>query len=130
MNLLNKIFNYDDIEITIINKKYSILLIGFIVIILLLVLIKKDNYYSSTFTYVDKSLVLLVDKDYVNEIRDNKQIIIDDINYDYSINSIEPFNDYFLISIETKLKNINNGIYKIHLGKESVFDYIVRIIIK
>ena len=130
MSLLNKIFNYDDIEINNVNRKYGVILGFFMVIIALLLLIKKDNYYSNTFTYIDNSIVLLVDKDKVNKIETGDKIIVDEINYDYSINSVEPFNNSFLISIKTKLKNINNGIYKIYLGKESVFDYIVRIIKK
>ena len=73
-----------------------------------------------------------MDKDYVNKIKDEKEILIDDIKYEYSIKKLEQLNDNYMISINinTKLENINQGIYKIIIGKESIFDYIIRIIKK
>ena len=130
MNLLNSLFNYDDIEITKVNKRYIVMLMVIIIITIAIVLIKKNISYINTFTIIDDSVILLVDKDYINKIKNINKIIIDDIEFDYSINGIEPLNDVCMVSIKTntKLNNITSGKYKILLGKERIFDYIVRII--
>ena len=43
-----------------------------------------------------------------------------------------PLDNNFLVSIKLniKIKNISEGDYKIYLGKERLFDYIIRIIRK
>lgn len=131
MNLLNNIFSYDNMEINKVNKRYILIFSLLIILILLLMIIKKDNYYENTFTVIDNSIVLLVDKNYVNKIKDNKKIIIDNIDCEYSINSVEPLNDMYMVNIKIDIKiNVNNGSYKLYLGKERIFDYIVRIIKK
>lgn len=131
MNLLNNIFSYDNMEINKVNKRYILIFSLLIILILLLMIIKKDNYYENTFTVIDNSIVLLVDKNYVNKIKDNKKIIIDNIDCEYSINSVESLNDMYMVNIKIDIKiNVNNGSYKLYLGKERIFDYIVRIIKK
>ena len=132
MNLLNSVFNRDDYEI---NKRnhFSIILVSIMIVIIVIILVmSKECYYSNVFNKVQEDIVLLVDKDYVNKIKDEKEILIDDIKYEYSIKKLEQLNDNYMISINinTKLENINQGIYKIIIGKESIFDYIIRIIKK
>lgn len=131
MSLLNNVFNYDDIEIVNLNKKYYLVLILIIVIIVMLFLIKKDNYYVNTFSSLDET-VLLVESKYLDKIKSSKEIVINDIKYDYSVNIITPVDSSFLVSINLnhKVKNTNHGVYKINIGKERLFDYIVRIIKK
>ena len=132
MNLLNNIFNYDEMEIVNVNKRYIIVMIIIVIIIIALVLIKKDNYYSNTFTMADSEILLLVEKDYINRIQKHNKIIIDNIENDYSIMSITPIDNIMMVKINTKIaiNNINNGVYKIYLGKERLFDYFIRIIRK
>ena len=98
----------------------------------IILFIKKDYYYSNVFKINGEDIVLLLDKDYVNKIKENKEILIDDIKYDYSIKKLEQLEGSYMISISinTKIENINQGIYKIMIGKESIFDYIIRIIKK
>ena len=132
MNLLNKLFDFDELEMMKINKKYFIIFIFIFFVILLLLIIKKNNYYINTFTIVDNNIILLVEKDFVNEVKNNKEIIINDIKSGYSINKITIDDDFYLISINlnTKIENIKNGKFKIYIGKESLFDFIIRIIKK
>ena len=128
MNLLSNLFNSDDIEITNLNRKYLIIISITIIIMIALLLIKKDNYYQSTFNMIDEKTILLVEKEYINGIKNKKEIVINDIKSDYSIETIEPFNNNYLVSInlKTNIKNIENGTYKINIGKERLFDYIIK----
>ena len=132
MNLLNDAFNSDNRDIVRVNKKYLYILVFMILIISLLLLVKKNNYYVNTFSASDGTIVLLAEKEYVNKVKENKEIIINEIKCDYSIKEIIPADDSFFISINlnTKIKNIGSGIYKVNLGKERLFDYIIRIIKK
>ena len=130
MNLLNSTFNTCDMEIVNTNKKYFIFTIVVLVITISLLMIKKDNYYSNNFSVSDNEVVLLADKKLINKIKEAKKIIISDIENSYSINTITALDNSFLINIDLgiKVKNITSGIYKIYLGKERIFDYIIRII--
>jgi hypothetical protein len=130
MSLLNDLFNSDDIEISNINKLYLLISIVIIIFIGLLLIIKKDNYYSNSFSFINDEVVVLVEKEYINEIQNSKTIYLDDIKCDYSINKIEPIDNSFLvnISLKTKIENIKNGNYKIIIGKERIFDYIIKTI--
>ena len=132
MNLLNNIFNTEDIEIVNVNRKYLVIFIIVLLFISLVLLINKKNYYISKFNVIDNEIILLVEKEYVNKIKNSNGIIINDIENRYSINSITSLNNDFLVSIniDTEIKNIDEGSFKIYLGKEKMFDYIVRIIKK
>ena len=128
MNMLNNLFNYDEIEINNINKKYIILIVIIVVTIILLLLMKKDNYYDNTFTIIDGKIVLISNDKEINKIKDNKELFINDIKYDYSIEGLEVLDDNVLVSInlDTVINNINHGTYRIYLGKESMFNYIIK----
>ena len=130
MNLLNNLFNTEDIEIVNVNRKYLIIMIVVSVVISLLLTINKDNYYVNKFNVIDDGIMLLVEKEYINKIKNSKSITINDVENTYSINSIMPLDNNFLVSIKLniEIKNINEGDYKIYLGKERLFDYIIRII--
>ncbi len=132
MNLLNNIYNFDDIELVKLNKKYLLLITLFLVIIISLLIIKKDNYLDNSFTIVDDRLLLVTDKDNLNKIQEANKIIINDIKCDYQIVEIESFDNSYLVSINinNQIKNIRGGTYQIYLGKERLFDYIIRIIKK
>ena len=132
MNLLNNLFNTEDIEIVNVNKKYLIIVIIGLVVIGLLLIINKKNYYINKYNVIDDEIILLVEKDYINKIKNSKNITINDVENTYSINTIMPLDNDFLVSIKLniKIKNISEGDYKIYLGKERLFDYIIRIIRK
>ena len=129
MNLLNNLFDSDNIAIINVNKKYFKIMILMLIILIFLLLIKKDVYYVNTYTITDEKIILLANNDYVNKIKETNNIIIDNIENKYSINSITLSNNinFVDISLDTKI-NSNGGVYKIKIGKERLFDYIIRII--
>ena len=133
MNLLNNIFNFDEIEIKRLSRKYLLIFIIFILMMITLLLIEKNRYYTNTFNVINEKMVLFVQKEYINEISNNNMIVIDNsIESSYSIKKVEPVDNMFMVSIKTSipLKNISNGSYKVYTGKERLFEYIVRIIKK
>lgn len=132
MNLLSSVFDTDHIGIIRINKKYIKIMVILLVLIIILLFTTKDNYYRNTFTKIDEKTILFVDKDYVNKVKKENTIIINGVETKYNINNITSENDIYLfdVSIETNINNVNNGVYKINLGKEKLFDYILRIIKK
>ncbi len=131
MNMLSDSFN-DDVKIFSFNKKYLCHVVLLSVILLMLLFIKKNMYYQNSFNIVNEKIMLLVDNKYINVIKETKEIEIEGIRCSFSINSILPLEDkyYIDISLNPKIDIISNGIYKIYLGKERLFEYIVRIINK
>lgn len=132
MNLLNNIFSNDDIKIRDNNKWCMIVSLILIMILGSLLLLKKDNYYVNTYSVIDNNIILVVEKEKINDVQNNRKIIIDSIENGYSINNITPTGNSCLvnISLKTALINISGGTYKIYLGKERLFDYIIRIMRK
>lgn len=132
MNLLNSIFNEDDIEISSDNKKYCLIGLILLILLTLVLLIKKDNYYTNNYSVGEDQIILLVEKEYINKVKDANEIFIQEIKCGYSINGITPMEDNFLVSINlnTSINDIKGGNYKLYLGKETLFDYIRKIIKK
>ena len=131
MNLLNNLFNAEDMEIVSVNKKYVVITIVFLVFISLLLMIKKDNYYVNNFSIIENEINLIVEKEYINRIKKSNIIIISGVESKYSINSIMPIENNFLVNIKLDtIENITMGEYKIYLGKERLFDYIIKVIKK
>ena len=130
MSLLNDIFDTDRIKIMEVNRKYMIVLIIILIIIICLLFTEKKHFYTNTITNVGESIVLIVEKEMVNHIKNNKKIIIDDIENDYSINRIEVLQDMSFIYVDLKYNDIHSNTYKIYLGKETVLEYIIRILKK
>ena len=131
MNLLNEFFDHDRYEIFNVNKKSVITLLIVIMLITLIILCtKKDNYYINEFSLVNNEMILLVEKNYVNQIKKNKKIIINDIENNYSINKITPVDDNYMVTIKVSdvINNSKTGKYKILIGKENLFEFILRII--
>lgn len=131
MNLLNNLFNAEDMEIVSVNKKYVVITTVFLVFISLLLVIKKDNYYVNNFSIIENEINLIVEKEYINRIKKSNIIIISGVESKYSINSIMPIENNYLVNIKLDtIENITMGEYKIYLGKERLFDYIIKVIKK
>ena len=132
MNLLDNVFNTDKLEINMVNKKYLIVFCFLIILLVIILLIKKDYYYENNLILGDERIILLVDKDKINEVKNKKKVLINEIESDYSINKIidEENVCYVDIKLYTNITNISNQKYKILLGKETIFEYIIRIIRK
>ena len=132
MSLLNNIFNIDEMEINSINKKYLKIFIVMILLIIGLLVIKKDCYYENDLLFNDNSIILIVDKDILNKIKTKKTLFVNKIESNYSINKIIDDGNicYIDIKLDINIENISNTKYKVLLGKETIFEYIVRIIKK
>ena len=131
MNLLSNIFDIDRIKIMEVNRKYMIFLVTIVLFLTFgLFCIKKDYYYINTITNVGENIVLVVEKDMINNIKNKKRIIVDDIENDYSINKVEELQDVCFVYVNMDYKNIHDKMYKIYLGKENVLEYIIRILKK
>ena len=88
MNLLNNIFSEDDSKIRESNKWSIIISLVFLFVIGIILMIKKDHYYTNSYSVTDNSFLLVAEKEMVNEIQNSKEIILNDIKSNYSINSI------------------------------------------
>ena len=131
MNLLSNIFDIDRIKIMEVNRKYMNFLVTIVLFLTFgLFCIKKDYYYINTITNVGENIVLVVEKDMINNIKNKKRIIVDDIENDYSINKVEELQDVCFVYVNMDYKNIHDKMYKIYLGKENVLEYIIRILKK
>ena len=131
MNLLNDIFDSEQIEINMITKKYlKIFIIIIILLITFLFYIEKNNYYANSLIIGEDSILLVVDKKMVNEVKNENSLIVNNISSNYSINRIIPDGDicYIDINLETNILNGQEKEYKIFLGKEKMIEYLIRII--
>ncbi len=130
MNLLNSVFNIDDLEIKKTNKKYLIIFVFLMIVLIMFLLIKKNKYYVNSFTIIDKKIALLVENDRIDDVKENNKIIINNIMCNYSIKKIESVDNSFIvyIKIDVIIDNLSSGKYMINLGKERLFEYVIRII--
>ena len=131
MNLLNNVFNHEKIEIMEVNSRHMIIVMFLVLIIMVMLFtLKKDIYYVNTITKVGDEYVLVVEKDMLNNIQNKNKITINNEEMDFSINKKEVLEDVSFLYIEIK-KDIeinHNCTYKIHLGKENLIEYIIRIV--
>ncbi len=129
---MNQVFNLDNDEINRVNKNYLIVFLIMMMLLVVVLFLKKDYYYENDLVFNEDSIILLVDKNDINKIKDKQSILINKIKSDYSINKIIDQGNicYVDINLKTSITNIFQGKYKILLGKETIFEYIIRIIRK
>ena len=130
-NLLNEIFNPEQIEIIMVNQRYlKIFGITVFFLIVSLFLLSKNYYYENVMIIKDDKVLLVVDKKIINDITKKSKIIVNDISSNYSINNIISDGDicYIDIKLETNIINNQNMKYKIFLRKERMIEYFIRII--
>ena len=130
-NRIENLFNKDYTLVHDNTLKYGItcLIIG-IIIVILLFLINKECFYSNTISFIDKNRAyLIVKKDKMSNITNNKTIMLNNINYEYDVIKVEEKEDLFLVEIIFKINelNINTNKYSIKLSDESIMNYILRI---
>lgn len=132
MDLLNNVFNVDDNEINKFNIKYIKVLIITILLIVTLFIIKKDYYYGNDIIISENMMAIVVDKSVLNKVKNKNTILVNESENKYSINKIidEGSICYIDITLNTDIENISNSKYKILLGKETIFEYIIRVIKK
>ena len=132
MNLLNSVFNIDKIEAMKVNRNYLFIFLAIVFLLGIFLIIKKDYYYENIFLKEDDNYILLVEKNMVNLIKNRNKILVNKIESDYSINNIIDKNDtcYVYIKLSTTISNIQDNKYQVLIGKETIFEYIVRVIRK
>lgn len=131
-----------DIEIILRKQKYHpIYNIGTILIIILLVFLyvsctyKYQTYYITKGTIKNDKLELLVDINSIKYIYDNNILTIDNINYQYYLESIseelyldESLNNFKYLYLNVNhLSNIENYVYELKIKKENkrIIEYLI-----
>lgn len=112
------------------------LVVGFLLVclIVLMNLLKKDMYYqNSLIINTNQSAIINVLLDDLNIIKNNNYLIIDNKKYYYNILDIELINDlnlYYQVNLNLNSDLLVNSINscKILVRKESLFNYIIRIV--
>ncbi len=131
-DLLNNVFDTDKMQIRKYNNSYlRILIILLILFIILTFIIKKNNYFENYLIVDNDNIVIMIEKSKINFIGKEGNIIINDIMNYYNIIKIKDDDNVCLayISLQTNIENINHQKYQILLGKETIIDYIIRIIV-
>ena len=128
---MNSVFDNDKRYIKMLLIKYSIFtFIGLIVFLALGLLITKKYYYQNVITFEnEEKAYILVEKNYLEMVKKQNKLIIDDITYDYNIEKIEEKNKMYLVEIKFTIPvKVENNVYKIMLEHESIIKYILRTI--
>ena len=91
---MNSVFDNDKRYIKMLLIKYSIFtFIGLIVFLALGLLITKKYYYQNVITFEnEEKAYIFVEKNYLEMVKKQNKLIIDDITYDYNIERIEDKN--------------------------------------
>ena len=125
------IFNDIDRHISNVSFKYNVIfLLILLILVFTLILWKKDYYYQNSITFKDnKNAMIVVDKDKYNNVSKNSILMLDTGEFKYNIDKIDEKDYGYILYIHfDKELNIKTSIYKILLKKESLFEYIIRII--
>lgn len=131
-NLLNSVFDTDRMEIQNLNKIYIFILMLIIVILIILIFFAKKNiYYENYIITENENIIMIVEKSKINMINDNGDIIIDDIKNNYNIIKIKTDDDncFVYIDLKKKIENINHQKYQVLLGKETIIEYIIKVLL-
>lgn len=130
MKKLEKVFDNNYLELSYFSFKYGIIsiILAFLIIISLLV-IKKNYFYINSIAFTSSNTgMIVVDNSRINDLKKINQIIVGDMVVNYNIEKIEETDDVYLVDIKfnEELK-INENIYKVFLFKESILEYIIRV---
>ena len=126
------IFNDIDRKIFNIAFKYNIIfLIVLLIVVFTLVLWKKDYYYENIINFIDnKSALIVVNKKNINMVNNNKTLLLNNMEIKYYIDKIEERENDYILTIHFDNDIVTKTpIYKILLKKESLLEYVIRIII-
>ena len=128
-----KINLFNSVDREIMNNTFKYNVCFFIILLLIffsLFFIKINNYYENNISFInDKNAVIIIDKNYLERIKNNNKILLNDVCFDFNIDKIEEIEKGYLINInfESEL-NLNTSMYKIYLDSESLFKFIVETI--
>ena len=125
------VFNNIDRKVFNITFKYNVIFLSILLIVIFtLILWKKDYYIKNIINFIDsKSALIIVDKDNFNIVNKSNKLWLNNGEFTYYIDKVdEKENDYILnIHFDNEIV-VRTPIYKILLKKESLLEYIIRII--
>lgn len=125
------IFNDMDRKIYGVTCKYTVIFLVILLInIFTLVLWKKDYYCENIINYIDNTnAVIVVAKNHFNYVNNSNKLWLNDGEFIYHIDKIEERDDNYILNIHFDNEIIiKTPVYKVLLKKESLLEYIVRII--
>lgn len=129
---MKSLFDNDYIKINDLAFKYGITsIIILIFFIISIVYLQKSHFYQNAIKFIEKNRgVLLVEKQYINDVKEKNELLLNDISMKYDIEKIEKQDNmyYVYIKFAFEIERIDVNTYKILLDRESVIKYIVRII--
>ncbi len=127
---------FDDNKLYLKTFIYSFV-VGFLLVLCIigLIYLKKNTYYENKLIVDSNETMTYVLKEDVNKIVNNHELMINQKKYYYKINELELINDVnpgYLVRL--KIYNFDNYVkdsnleYKVLVKKESIFNYLLRII--
>lgn len=127
---MDNVFDSDLMNLNVLKRRYLFFFfLCLLIIILMLTLIKKKLVYQNMIDIDANKGVLLVEKHYLEKVKNKNKILLNDISYDYNIEKIEEKDNVYLITISFPYEiNLNVNYYQILLEEESIIKYIIRII--
>ena len=131
-NLLNSVFDSDRIKIKRMCVVYFLIIAAiFVAFIILVFTVKKDNYYENYIIKENDNIIIIIDKSKINLIQNKGIIIIDGIKNNYSISKVHNDSNGCIIylNLDNIIENINHQKCQILLGKETIIEYIIRVIL-
>lgn len=138
MNIVEFKTSFENYEID--YKKYIYVVSIFLIFFLLFIIFNNNfyNYFTGKFSVINNDEIsLVVNYSDLNKIINNENIIIEGTKFTYKINKI---NDYMYdgilfkeivmnVDLPDNLDIINNYLdYKIELGKETIFDILIKVV--
>lgn len=110
-------------------RSFIFIFILLILLIFSVLFIHKERFYTNAISFINEDMACIVVSDEVLEIiKQRKELLINDISYDFNIEKIEKKrNMYFVYAkFSFKISGLDDNNYKIFLGKESLMKYIIR----
>ena len=129
---MKNLFDDDYIRINDVSWRYGlILIIALILLIVILNVLKKDYYYQNIISFIEsKKAILIVNKENINKLKEQHEVILNNVCLNYNIEKIEEIDDTYYVNVifDYEVEKIGAITYKILLKKEKYIDYFIRII--
>ena len=129
---MKNLFDNDYIKTNDLSFRYGVIsMLALTILVIILSVLKKDYYYQNVISFTDKDKgLLIVEKKYINQLKDCNELFINDMNLFYNIEKIEEIeNAYYVhVKFDYDVDKISDVTYKIIFHKENYISYIIRII--
>ena len=129
---MKNLFDNDYIKTNDLSFRYGVIsMLALTILVIILSVLKKDYYYQNVISFTDKDKgLLIVEKKYINHLKECNELFINDMNLFYNIEKIEEIeNAYYVhVKFDYDVDKISAVTYKIIFHKENYISYIIRII--